>query len=66
KYKAEKQQRRIKEKDLLMMTAIGGFLGAVGGMSYFRHKTIKGAFLRKFWLIVVAWMAVFFGILLQS
>jgi uncharacterized membrane protein YsdA (DUF1294 family) len=41
KYKAKNHHRRIPEKILLLLTALGGWIGAIAGMSFFRHKTIK-------------------------
>lgn len=58
KRKSQKQKRRISEKNLLISTALGGRLGAVLGMQAFRHKTIKGKFLTKFWLIAGAWIII--------
>lgn len=56
KYKAKKKLRRLSEKNLLTLVAFGGGLGALAGMEVFRHKTIKGAFLWKFWLILFTWV----------
>lgn len=56
KYKATAQKRRISEKNLLIFTALGWWLGAVLGMQAFRHKTIKGKFLTKFRLIAGLWI----------
>ena len=53
KRKAKHQKRRIKEKTLLWFSLAWGFLGAFLAMSIFHHKTIKGKFLIRFYLIVV-------------
>ena len=58
KYKATAQKRRISEKNLLIFTALGGWIGAILGMQAFRHKTIKGKFLTRFWLIAGAWIVI--------
>ncbi|MBU0755738.1 MAG: DUF1294 domain-containing protein [Planctomycetes bacterium] len=42
---------RVPEKVLLLLVFLGGTLGAVLGMGLFRHKTIKGSFRIKFWLV---------------
>ncbi len=42
---------RIRESRLLWLAAAGGFVGAILGMSLFRHKTTKPAFR------VIPWMA---------
>lgn len=39
KHKAKKDLWRIPESTLLLLAAIGGSIGAMTGMSYFRHKT---------------------------
>ncbi len=37
-------KKRISEKMLWFLTALGGSLGALGGMYFFRHKTKKSSF----------------------
>ncbi|HFI0593892.1 TPA: DUF1294 domain-containing protein [Streptococcus suis] len=44
KGKARKGSYRISEKNLLMMTYVGGGLGAWAGGTHFRHKTQKKYF----------------------
>ena len=44
KWKAKKGRRRISEKALLTLAAIGGSVGAGIGMWFFRHKTKKPKF----------------------
>ena len=39
KYKAKKGAWRIPEKTLLGIAVIGGSVGALAGMNFFRHKT---------------------------
>lgn len=39
KHKAKKNQWRIQEKTLFVIAAIGGSIGSIIGMQYFRHKT---------------------------
>ncbi len=39
KGKAKRHERRISEKALLTVAALGGSLGSFAGMSSFRHKT---------------------------
>lgn len=44
KWNARKGLRRIPEKTLLTIAAVGGSVGAYGGMWYFRHKIRKPKF----------------------
>ncbi|MPM72038.1 hypothetical protein SDC9_119011 [bioreactor metagenome] len=39
KYEAKHAGRRIPERTLLFSALLGGSLGAIGGMFFFRHKT---------------------------
>ena len=41
KYKAIKNQYRIPEKKLLLISMIGGSIGSILGMSIFHHKVKK-------------------------
>ena len=52
KYKARKAAYRISERTLLLMSYLGGGLGAWAGGTRFRHKTQKNQF-RIAWLIGV-------------
>jgi uncharacterized membrane protein YsdA (DUF1294 family) len=44
---------RVPERVLLLLALIGGTVGALAGMYLFHHKTAKGSFQRKFWLVVL-------------
>ncbi|XSG74891.1 DUF1294 domain-containing protein [Herpetosiphon llansteffanensis] len=52
KQKSQGRSRRIAERTLLWFVAVGGTLGAVIGIWFFRHKSQKTTFLQGFWLIV--------------
>lgn len=39
KSKARRHRRRISEKTLFVFPFLGGTLGAIAGMAFFRHKT---------------------------
>jgi uncharacterized membrane protein YsdA (DUF1294 family) len=54
KRNAQRNERRIPERTLLMMAAIGGSLGAVAAQRVFRHKTRKEPFRTILYLIVAA------------
>ena len=44
KWKAKHDRRRVPEKTLWLLTALGGALGALIGMQVFRHKTQHRSF----------------------
>lgn len=44
KLKAQLSHRRVPEKTLWILTIIGGTIGALAGMNFFRHKTKKDSF----------------------
>jgi len=52
KMKANLNTRRIPEKTLWLVALIGGSLGTLLGMNYFRHKTQKNSFQAIFALIL--------------
>jgi len=60
KWNAKHDLRRIPEKTLLGIAAVGGSLGAYVGMQLFRHKTIKP----KFYIGVPLIFAIQIGILI--
>ncbi len=54
KWKAKKEKWRISESALLIWAVIGGSIGALLGMYFFRHKTQKNKFKIGVPLILVA------------
>ena len=50
---------RTPEKTLLLLGLIGGWPGALLGMSVFRHKTQKQPFRTLFWITVILNIALF-------
>ena len=44
KYKARHDKWRIPETTLILLAVIGGSIGAIVGMKFFRHKTRKAKF----------------------
>lgn len=64
KRKAEKARRRIPERTLFMLVAIGGGIGGIAGMYVFRHKTKKARFVVGFPAILVFEILVAVGIFL--
>lgn len=44
---------RVPENILHTLVFLGGTVGALAGMSIFRHKTVKSSFRKKFWGVVI-------------
>ncbi|MBR5948011.1 MAG: DUF1294 domain-containing protein [Clostridia bacterium] len=57
KKKAEKKRWRIPEKTLFLIAILGGSLGSVLGMQFFRHKTKHWYFALFMPLILLAHIA---------
>lgn len=57
--------RRVREKTLWILSAIGGSPGALLGMHFFRHKTKKPSFQGMMMLILLLQVAVIFLVLNQ-
>ncbi len=53
KHKAKTGAWRIPEKTLFLAAVLGGSLGGIGGMYYFRHKTRHKRFVAGFPLILL-------------
>ena len=51
--KAKKHAWRIPEATLFLIAALGGSIGSIAGMQFFRHKT-------KHWYFVVGMPVIFF------
>ncbi|MBP4139477.1 DUF1294 domain-containing protein [Flavobacterium geliluteum] len=60
KYQARKNKRRIPENTLFFFEAIGGTLGLLLAMLFFRHKTSKTSFIVKFTLILLIQLLVIY------
>ena len=60
KRKARKRKWRISEETLIWLSIIGGSIGALVGMSFFRHKTQKRKFILGIPAILLV-QAVLFG-----
>lgn len=53
KQKAKKGKRRIPEKTLFTLVALGGGIGGIAGMYAFKHKTKKSRFVIGFPAILI-------------
>jgi len=51
------RRTRVPEAILLALALCGGTIGALLGMSVFRHKTIKTSFRRRLWLVIAVQVA---------
>ena len=54
---AQRDQRRISERTLILAAALGGLVGAWTGMTVFRHKTRKRSFQLKLVAVTALWIA---------
>ena len=50
KRKAEEGKRRIPERHIFLVAALGGWPGSFLAQQLFRHKTKKGSFKVAFWI----------------
>ena len=67
KWKAKRKEkketvRRVPEKNLLLMAAVGGSVGALLGMKVFHHKTLHKAFRLGVPLILALQIIIPFGL----
>ena len=57
-------ERRIPEKTLFMLVALGGGIGGIAGMYIFRHKTKKARFIVGFPAILILEILIAIAIIL--
>tara|TARA_B100000700_G_C14994511_1_gene833069 strand:- start:530 stop:835 length:306 start_codon:yes stop_codon:yes gene_type:complete len=62
KMRSRYNDRRIPEKTLWFLALIGGSLGAIAGMSFFRHKTKKLSFQTGIALILMVQILLLYGV----
>ncbi len=62
KFSAKKQLRRVPEKTLFLLSALGGSVGMYAGMLTFRHKTQHWYFKYGIPAIIIVQVAVMFFI----
>lgn len=60
KHAAGRSGERVPERHLLVVAAMGGWLGGLLGMILFRHKTAKLSFQLKYAVAFVAWATVLY------
>lgn len=66
KRKAQKNKRRIPEKTLFTLVALGGGIGGILGMYLFRHKTKKTRFVIGFPSILIFEVLIVIAILVAN
>ena len=57
KWRASRSGQRVSEMNLVLLGAIGGWLGGFLGMNLFRHKTAKWTFKLKYALALIPFTA---------
>ena len=63
KWQAKNNKKRVSEFHLLLLTAIGGTIGGLLGMHFFKHKTNKFSFILSFYTIMILQIVLlYFGI----
>ncbi len=65
KSRAKNNKWRVKEKTLFLIAAVGGSLGSIFGMQYFRHKTKHQSFVIGMPLILILQVVVIIFIINQ-
>ena len=53
KWQAKNNKRRISEFNLLVLAGVGGTIGGLIGMNFFKHKTNKFSFIIAFYTSVI-------------
>ena len=62
KWKAKRGARRIRERTLFLLSAMGGSIGALLGMKVWHHKTLHRSFKYGIPAILIAQIAVVLGL----
>ncbi len=63
KWLAKNNRRRISEFNLLFLTSVGGTIGGLIGMNFFKHKTNKFSFILSFYaILIIQIVLLYFGI----
>ena len=63
KWQAKKNNTRISEFNLLLLAGVGGTIGGLIGMNFFKHKTNKFSFILSFYAIAILQIVLlYFGI----
>jgi uncharacterized membrane protein YsdA (DUF1294 family) len=60
KYRAKHRMWRIPERTLFLLAIVGGSVGSILGMYFFRHKTKHAKFVFGFWTIFLIQCVLYF------
>lgn len=60
KYRAKRGMWRIPERILFLLAIIGGSIGSILAMYYFRHKTKHPRFVFGYWIILFFQCVIYF------
>lgn len=60
---AKNKKRRVSEFSLLLLGGLGGIVGGIVGVYFFKHKTNKFSFLLIFYTVVVIEVVILFCVL---
>lgn len=60
KFQARRHKRRIPEIILFLLAFIGGTIGLLTAMFFFRHKTAKTTFIMKFSYVIIVQIVVIY------
>ncbi|MBZ4035777.1 DUF1294 domain-containing protein [Flavobacterium sp. 17A] len=60
KFQARRHKRRIPEIVLFFLAFVGGTIGLLTGMFFFRHKTGKITFIMKFSYVIIVQIVVIY------
>lgn len=60
KFQAKRGGRRIQESILFILAFIGGTIGLLAGMFFFRHKIAKTTFVMKFLYIILVQIVIIY------
>ncbi|MFB7141730.1 MULTISPECIES: DUF1294 domain-containing protein [unclassified Bacillus (in: firmicutes)] len=63
KSRAKRKAWRIPERILFLFAIIGGSIGSILGMYYFRHKTKHPKFVFGYWIILFIQFVIYFFLL---
>jgi uncharacterized membrane protein YsdA (DUF1294 family) len=57
KWRASRSKRRVSELSLVLLAALGGWIGGFIGMQAFRHKTAKLSFKLKYAVALIPFVS---------